>query len=120
MTQSPPIRYDFGFLCPPFSIINLKFGQLPCSSPKQFGRNFHPSRFDFRTVETLAASTAAAPAAQADNAAAMTTAVEPETTVAVSEEPMSQAVVHHTAEVKAAEAPVASSETPAATEVPAR
>lgn len=55
----------------------------------------------------------------------MTTAVEAETTVAaaaaaVSEEPMSQAVVHHTAEVKAADAPVASSETPAATEAPAR
>lgn len=71
-------------------------------------------------AETVAASTAAAPAAQADNAAALTTAVEAETTVAVSEEPVSQAVVHHTAEVKAADAPVASSETPTVTEAPAR
>lgn len=57
---------------------------------------------------------------QADNAAAMATVMEAETTAAVSEEPVSQAVVHHTAEVKAADAPVASSETPVATEAPAR
>lgn len=50
----------------------------------------------------------------------MTTVMEAETTAAVSEEPVSQAVVHHTAEVKAADAPVASSETPVATEAPAR
>lgn len=76
--------------------------------------------FDFRTAETFAASTTAAPAAQADNVAAMATAVEAEMTAAVSEEPMSQAAVHHTAEVKVVDAPVASSETPAATEAPAR
>lgn len=62
----------------------------------------------------------AAPAVQADNAAAMTTVMEADTTAAVSEEPVSQAVVQHTAEVKAADAPVASSETPVATEAPAR
>lgn len=71
------------------------------------------------TAEALAPGTAAAPAVQADNAAAMTTVMEAETTAAVSEEPVSQAVVHHTAEVKAADAPVASSETPVATEAPA-
>lgn len=81
---------------------------------------FHLSRFDFRTAETVAPGTTAAPAVQADNTATMTTVMEAETTTAVSEEPLSQAVVHHTAEVKAADAPVASSESSVATEAPAR
>lgn len=80
----------------------------------------HLSWSDFRTVETLAPTTAAAPAVQADTVATMTTVMEAETAAVVSEEPVSQAVVHHTAEVKAADAPVASSETPVATEASAR
>lgn len=68
----------------------------------------------------MAPGTTAAPAAQADNTATMTTVMEAETTTAVSEELLSQAVVHHTAEVKTADAPVASTESSAATEAPAR
>lgn len=46
--------------------------------------------------------------------------MEAEPTVAVSEEVVSQATATLTAEVKAADAPVAAAESPAATEVPAR
>lgn len=78
------------------------------------------SRFDSSTAEAAAPGTTAAPAVQADNAAAMTTVMEAETTTAVSEELLSQAAVQHTAEVKTADAPVASSESSATTEAPAR
>lgn len=81
---------------------------------------FDLSWFDFRTAEAVAPGTTAAPAVQADNTATMTTVMEAETTTAVSEELLSQAVVHHTAEVKTADAPVASSESSAAPEAPAR
>ncbi len=75
---------------------------------------------DFRMVEAAAPGTTAAPAAQADNTATMATVIEAETATAVSEEHLSQAAVHHTAEVKTAEAPVASSESSAAKEATAR
>lgn len=81
---------------------------------------FDPSRSDFRTVDVMAPSTAAAPAVQADNTATMATVMEAETATAVSEELLSQAAVHHTAEVKTADAPVPSSESLAATEATAR
>uniref|UniRef100_A0A8C2ZFU5 Pre-mRNA-processing factor 40 homolog A n=1 Tax=Cyclopterus lumpus TaxID=8103 RepID=A0A8C2ZFU5_CYCLU len=60
-----------------------------------------------------------APAVQADNAASMVTVMEAETATAVSEEHLSQVAVHHTAEVKTADAPVASLESSAATEATA-
>uniref|UniRef100_A0A7N8XVV0 Pre-mRNA-processing factor 40 homolog A n=1 Tax=Mastacembelus armatus TaxID=205130 RepID=A0A7N8XVV0_9TELE len=56
--------------------------------------------------------TTTAPAVQADNTATMATVVETETATAVSEEPQSQVTTHHTAEVKTADAPVASTEIP--------
>uniref|UniRef100_A0A8D3CU69 Pre-mRNA-processing factor 40 homolog A n=1 Tax=Scophthalmus maximus TaxID=52904 RepID=A0A8D3CU69_SCOMX len=62
---------------------------------------------------------AAAPAVQADNTAAMATVMEVETATAVSEDHLSQAAVHLTAEVKPADAPVASLESTAATEATA-
>uniref|UniRef100_A0AAQ5X731 Pre-mRNA-processing factor 40 homolog A n=1 Tax=Amphiprion ocellaris TaxID=80972 RepID=A0AAQ5X731_AMPOC len=52
----------------------------------------------------------AAPTVQADNIATMATVMEVETATAASEEHLSQAAVHLTAEAKIAEAPVASSE----------
>uniref|UniRef100_A0A672HQS1 Pre-mRNA-processing factor 40 homolog A n=1 Tax=Salarias fasciatus TaxID=181472 RepID=A0A672HQS1_SALFA len=59
---------------------------------------------------------AAAPTAQADSIATMATVMEVETPTVVSEERLSQPAVHHTAEVKTADAPVASSESTAAAE----
>uniref|UniRef100_A0A8C4DLZ1 Pre-mRNA-processing factor 40 homolog A n=1 Tax=Dicentrarchus labrax TaxID=13489 RepID=A0A8C4DLZ1_DICLA len=59
------------------------------------------------------------PAVQADNTATMATVMEAETATAVSEEHLSQAAVHHTAEVKTADAPVASSESSVVTEATA-
>uniref|UniRef100_A0A7N5ZY11 Pre-mRNA-processing factor 40 homolog A n=1 Tax=Anabas testudineus TaxID=64144 RepID=A0A7N5ZY11_ANATE len=58
-----------------------------------------------------APGTTTAPAVQADNTATMTTTTEAETATAVPEEHPSQVTVHHTAEVKTADAPVASLET---------
>lgn len=73
-----------------------------------------------RTAEAAAPGTTAAPAVQADNVAPTATVVEAETAVVVSEEQPSQAAVTQTPEVKTADAPVASSETSAATEAVAR
>uniref|UniRef100_A0A3Q3VR52 Pre-mRNA-processing factor 40 homolog A n=1 Tax=Mola mola TaxID=94237 RepID=A0A3Q3VR52_MOLML len=81
---------------------------------------FDLSWSDFRTTEAAVPGTTAAPAVQADDTATMTTVMEVETTTAVSEELLSQAAVHHTAEVKTADAPVASSESSATTEAPVR
>lgn len=81
---------------------------------------FDLSWSDFRTTEAVPPGTAAAPAVQADNTATMATVMEAETATAVSEEHLSQAAVHHTAEVKSADAPVASSESSAPTEATAR
>uniref|UniRef100_A0A8D3C1N8 Pre-mRNA-processing factor 40 homolog A n=1 Tax=Scophthalmus maximus TaxID=52904 RepID=A0A8D3C1N8_SCOMX len=78
-----------------------------------------PSWSDFRTAEATAPGVAAAPAVQADNTAAMATVMEVETATAVSEDHLSQAAVHLTAEVKPADAPVASLESTAATEATA-
>lgn len=72
----------------------------------------------FRTAEVMAPGTTAAPAVQADNAATVTTVMEAETTTAVSEELVSQGVVHQAAEVKTTDAPVASSESLVVTETP--
>uniref|UniRef100_A0A671YYN0 Pre-mRNA-processing factor 40 homolog A n=1 Tax=Sparus aurata TaxID=8175 RepID=A0A671YYN0_SPAAU len=58
------------------------------------------------TAEAVAPGTTAAPAVQADITATMATVMEAETATAVSEEHLSQAAVHHTAEVKTADAPV--------------
>uniref|UniRef100_A0A665W552 Pre-mRNA-processing factor 40 homolog A n=1 Tax=Echeneis naucrates TaxID=173247 RepID=A0A665W552_ECHNA len=69
--------------------------------------------------KAVTASTTTDPAVQADNTATMATVMEVETATAVSEEHLSQAAVHHTPEVKAAEAPVTSSESSAATETTA-
>lgn len=67
--------------------------------------------FDSRTTETAAPGTTAAPTVQADkNTAAMATVKEVETAVVVPEEQQSQVTAHQTAEVKAVEAPVTSSE----------
>jgi len=74
------------------------------------------SRFDFRTAETAAPGTIAAPIVQADNTATMVTVMEVETAAAVSEEQQSQVTVHQTAEVKTADAPVVSSESSVITE----
>lgn len=82
--------------------------------------NALPSWSDFRTVEATAPVIATAPAVQADNTATMATTTEAETPAAVPEEQPSQVTVHHTAEVKTADAPVASSESSAATESTAR
>lgn len=68
----------------------------------------------------MAPGTAAAPAMQADNTAAMVTVMEAEIVAAVSEEHLSQAAVHHVAEIKTVDAPVASSESSVATEAAAR
>lgn len=79
------------------------------------------SWFDFRTTEAVAPAATAAPAVQADNTATMATAMEVETAAAVvSEEPLSQVIMNQTAEVKTAEAPVTSSESPVVTESAAR
>lgn len=78
------------------------------------------SRSYIRTAEAAAPGTTAAPAVQADNVAPAATVVEAETAVVVSEEQPSQAAVTQTPEVKTADAPVASSETSAATEAVAR
>lgn len=79
-----------------------------------------PTCSDSSSTEVAAPGTNAAPAVQADNTATMVTAMEAETATAVSEEHLSQAAVHHTPEVKPAEAPVTSSESSAATETTAR
>ncbi|XP_070694296.1 pre-mRNA-processing factor 40 homolog A isoform X2 [Pempheris klunzingeri] len=71
------------------------------------------------TAEAAAPGTTAAPAVQADNTATMATVMEAETATVVSEEHLSQAAVHHTAEVKTSDAPVASLEGSVATEVTA-
>ncbi|KAA8588212.1 hypothetical protein FQN60_001406 [Etheostoma spectabile] len=71
------------------------------------------------TAEAMAPGITAAPAVQADNTATMATMIEAETATAVSEEHLSQAAMHHTAEVKTADAPVASSESSAVTEATA-
>ncbi|XP_036966265.1 pre-mRNA-processing factor 40 homolog A isoform X2 [Acanthopagrus latus] len=71
------------------------------------------------TAEAVAPGTTAAPAVQADITATMATVMEAETATAVSEEHLSQAAVHHTAEVKTADAPVVSSESSIATEAAA-
>lgn len=79
------------------------------------------SGFDFRTTEVVAPVTTAAPVVQADNTATMETVMEVETAAAViSEEPQPQVTVNQTAEVKAAEAPVTSSESAVVTESTAR
>lgn len=75
---------------------------------------------DYRTAETVAPGNTVAPTVQADNVATMATVMEVETAAAVSEEHVSQAAVHHTAEVKTADAPVTSSESSTATESTAR
>uniref|UniRef100_A0A3Q3G370 Pre-mRNA-processing factor 40 homolog A n=1 Tax=Labrus bergylta TaxID=56723 RepID=A0A3Q3G370_9LABR len=72
-----------------------------------------------KTSEAVAPGTAAPPAVLADIPATMATVMEVESKMAVSEEQLSQAAVHHAAEVKIADAPVASSESPAPTEVTA-
>uniref|UniRef100_A0AAQ4PMQ6 Pre-mRNA-processing factor 40 homolog A n=1 Tax=Gasterosteus aculeatus aculeatus TaxID=481459 RepID=A0AAQ4PMQ6_GASAC len=69
--------------------------------------------------DAMAPGTAAAPAMQADNTAAMVTVMEAEIVAAVSEEHLSQAAVHHVAEIKTVDAPVASSESSVATEAAA-
>uniref|UniRef100_A0A8D0A234 Pre-mRNA-processing factor 40 homolog A n=1 Tax=Sander lucioperca TaxID=283035 RepID=A0A8D0A234_SANLU len=69
--------------------------------------------------DAMAPGITAAPAVQADNTATMATMIEAETATAVSEEHLSQAAMHHTAEVKTADAPVASSESSVATEATA-
>lgn len=68
----------------------------------------------------MAPGTTAAPPVQVDNVATMATVMEVETAAPVSEEHPSQAAVHHTAEMKTADAPVASSENSAVTEATAR
>lgn len=68
----------------------------------------------------MAPGTTAAPAMQADNTASMVTVMEAETAMAVPEEHLSQVALHHTDEVKTADAPVASSESSAVTEATAR
>uniref|UniRef100_A0AAQ4NPB9 Pre-mRNA-processing factor 40 homolog A n=1 Tax=Gasterosteus aculeatus aculeatus TaxID=481459 RepID=A0AAQ4NPB9_GASAC len=72
-----------------------------------------------KETEAMAPGTAAAPAMQADNTAAMVTVMEAEIVAAVSEEHLSQAAVHHVAEIKTVDAPVASSESSVATEAAA-
>uniref|UniRef100_A0A8C4DM32 Pre-mRNA-processing factor 40 homolog A n=1 Tax=Dicentrarchus labrax TaxID=13489 RepID=A0A8C4DM32_DICLA len=71
------------------------------------------------TAEAVAPGAIPTPAVQADNTATMATVMEAETATAVSEEHLSQAAVHHTAEVKTADAPVASSESSVVTEATA-
>lgn len=66
----------------------------------------------------MAPGTSATPAVQADNAATVTTIMEAETTTVVSEELVSQGVVHQAAEVKNTDVPVASSESLVVTETP--
>ena len=78
------------------------------------------SWFDFRTAETAAPGTTAAPTVQADNTATMATVMEGETAAAVSEEHQSQATVHQTAEVKTEDAPAVSTESSVVTESTAR
>ncbi|CAL8321595.1 unnamed protein product [Merluccius merluccius] len=73
------------------------------------------------TAECAAPGNAPAPALQADPAAgAMATMMEAEPVAARVEEPMSQVAVQHAPEVTAADAPVASAETPIALETTAR
>uniref|UniRef100_A0A8C6Q1V4 Pre-mRNA-processing factor 40 homolog A n=1 Tax=Nothobranchius furzeri TaxID=105023 RepID=A0A8C6Q1V4_NOTFU len=72
-----------------------------------------------QTTETVVPGTTAAPAVQAETTASMATVMEVETaaaTAAVSEEPPSQVTVNQTAEVKAVDAPVTSSESAVVTE----
>uniref|UniRef100_A0A671YW77 Pre-mRNA-processing factor 40 homolog A n=1 Tax=Sparus aurata TaxID=8175 RepID=A0A671YW77_SPAAU len=89
-----------------FSLIVLVFFIMCCDL----------SCSECRTAEAVAPGTTAAPAVQADITATMATVMEAETATAVSEEHLSQAAVHHTAEVKTADAPVVSSESSIATE----
>lgn len=67
-----------------------------------------------------APSPATAPALQPDNIATMAAVMEAETATAVPEEHLSQAAVHHTAEVKPTDAPVVSAENTVSQEVTAR
>uniref|UniRef100_A0A8C6VZR0 Pre-mRNA-processing factor 40 homolog A n=1 Tax=Nothobranchius furzeri TaxID=105023 RepID=A0A8C6VZR0_NOTFU len=70
-------------------------------------------------MQTVVPGTTAAPAVQAETTASMATVMEVETaaaTAAVSEEPPSQVTVNQTAEVKAVDAPVTSSESAVVTE----
>lgn len=75
---------------------------------------------DCRTTEAVAPGTTPAPALQADPTATMATVMEAETATSVSEEHLSQAAMHHTAEVNTTDAPVAAPESSAATETAAR
>uniref|UniRef100_A0A8C5I1E8 Pre-mRNA-processing factor 40 homolog A n=1 Tax=Gouania willdenowi TaxID=441366 RepID=A0A8C5I1E8_GOUWI len=72
------------------------------------------------TMETAAPETIAAPAVQTENTMTMAAVIEVETPAAVPEEHLSQPAVHHAVEVKTQDAPVASSESTAAAEGPAR
>uniref|UniRef100_A0A674MIP6 Pre-mRNA-processing factor 40 homolog A n=1 Tax=Takifugu rubripes TaxID=31033 RepID=A0A674MIP6_TAKRU len=64
------------------------------------------------TTETAAPAAITAPAVQAESTASVVAVMEAEPTVAVSEEVVSQATATLTAEVKAADAPVAAEERP--------
>uniref|UniRef100_A0A673CW08 Pre-mRNA-processing factor 40 homolog A n=1 Tax=Sphaeramia orbicularis TaxID=375764 RepID=A0A673CW08_9TELE len=78
-----------------------------------------PKELEDLEGKAAASGTTTASAAQADNTTSMATVMEAETATAVSEEHLSQTAVHHTAEVKTADAPVASSENSATTEAAA-
>uniref|UniRef100_A0A668A6B8 Pre-mRNA-processing factor 40 homolog A n=1 Tax=Myripristis murdjan TaxID=586833 RepID=A0A668A6B8_9TELE len=67
----------------------------------------------------VAPGTTPAPALQADPTATMATVMEAETATSVSEEHLSQAAMHHTAEVNTTDAPAAAPESSAATETAA-
>uniref|UniRef100_A0A667ZYP7 Pre-mRNA-processing factor 40 homolog A n=1 Tax=Myripristis murdjan TaxID=586833 RepID=A0A667ZYP7_9TELE len=71
------------------------------------------------TTEAVAPGTTPAPALQADPTATMATVMEAETATSVSEEHLSQAAMHHTAEVNTTDAPAAAPESSAATETAA-
>ncbi|XP_054642410.1 pre-mRNA-processing factor 40 homolog A isoform X2 [Dunckerocampus dactyliophorus] len=77
------------------------------------------------TTEAAATAVAAAPVVtadpvlQVDNTASAVPSVEAEPAEAVPEEHTSQAIVHHTADVKSTETPVAASENTVPTEAPA-
>uniref|UniRef100_A0A8C2ZG06 Pre-mRNA-processing factor 40 homolog A n=1 Tax=Cyclopterus lumpus TaxID=8103 RepID=A0A8C2ZG06_CYCLU len=98
----------------PKDLEDLEGKELLSDDVKRVVRGFHVP-YCFVTAEAMAPGTAAAPAVQADNAASMVTVMEAETATAVSEEHLSQVAVHHTAEVKTADAPVASLEMDALT-----
>lgn len=90
---------------------------------QQLCKVFNRARFychDLRTAEAPAPGTTAAPAVQAEIVAPVAAVVETETVAAVSEEQPTQAAVTQTAEVKTADAPVASTESSAPAEAAAR